>query len=72
MSKQNFRKFRKNDWSDEEFVSDRRSKKDKRQERRFERALRIKDFTEEMQETISHIGIEAYEELEQLKLEGKL
>ena len=47
MSKQNFRKFRKNDWyEDEEYVVDKRSKKDKRSERRLARALRTKDFSE--------------------------
>jgi hypothetical protein len=71
MSKQKFRKFRKNDWSDEEFVSDRKLRGDKRQERRFERALRIKDFTEEFQETIVHTGSDIYEIFDQVHREGK-
>ena len=45
MSKQKIRKFRKNDWSDEEYTEDGRSRKDKRKERRFERALRTKDIS---------------------------
>jgi hypothetical protein len=72
MSKQKIRKFRKNDWSDEEFVDNRKSKVDKREQRRFERALRTKDFTVEMQETIMHTGIDAYETLDELRREGKL
>ena len=63
MSKQKFRKFRKNDWSDEEFVTDRKSKRDKRQERRFERALRTKDFTLEMQEIASTMPPESEEQI---------
>ena len=72
MSKQKFRKFRKNDWSDEEFVSDRRSKGDKRSERRFERALRTKDFSEMMQEMSLFSSPDAAEEIDRLKREGKL
>jgi len=45
MSNQKIRKFRKNDWSDEEYQEDTRNRPDKRTERRFERALRTKDIS---------------------------
>jgi len=45
MSNQKIRKFRKNDWSDEEYPEDTRNRTDKRKERRFERALRTKDIS---------------------------
>jgi hypothetical protein len=75
MSNQKIRKFRKNDWSDEEFVVDRRSRKDKRAERRFERALRTKDFaniTEVFQETVMYVGEGVEEEIVKLRQEGKI
>jgi hypothetical protein len=75
MSNQKIRKFRKNDWSDEEFVVDRRSRKDKREERRFERALRTKDFaniTEVFQETVMYVGEGVEEEIVKLRQEGKI
>jgi hypothetical protein len=51
MSKQKFKSLRKYESYDDEYEhEDRRNKKDKRAERRFERALRIKDFSEAMQE----------------------
>jgi hypothetical protein len=72
MSKQKIRKFRKNDWSDEEFVEDRRTRKDKRAERRFERALRTKDLSEVFQDTAIFIGEGVEEELIKLRQEGKI
>jgi hypothetical protein len=58
MSKQKIRKFRKNDWSDEEYTEDYRTRKDKRKERRFERALRTKDITSIEQDFIEEFGEE--------------
>jgi hypothetical protein len=47
MSKQSLRKFKKNDFSndDEEDYVDNKNKVDKRKQRRFERAIKTKDIT---------------------------
>lgn len=49
MSKNGFKKFRKNDYSydeDEEYYESPRGKMDKRKARRIDRALRTKDISE--------------------------
>jgi len=46
MSKSSLRKFKKNDYSDEEEnYSEYRNKIDKRKQRRFERAIKTKDIS---------------------------
>ena len=46
MSKQNIRKFRKNDWSEDEVEYSTRPSGNKKKERRFERALRVMNVDE--------------------------
>ena len=47
MSKSNIKKFRKNDWSneDDEYETNPKEKVNKRKEKRVERALRTKDIS---------------------------
>ena len=68
MSNQKIRKFRKNDWSDDEYQEDTRSRKDKRKERRFERALRTKDISNLVEDPFIEQWDASYSAFEEEKL----
>jgi hypothetical protein len=68
MSNQKIRKFRKNDWSDDEYQEDTRSRKDKRKERRFERALRTKDISNLVEDPFIEHWDASYSAFEEEKL----
>ena len=62
MSKQQIKKFRKNESYDDDYeMEDRRQMKDKRKERRFERALRTKNINDLVDE-----DYEEYDEPQQV------
>ena len=63
MSKQKFKSLRKNESYDDDYeMEDRRQMKDKRKERRFERALRTKNINDLVDE-----DYEEYDEPQQVR-----
>jgi hypothetical protein len=68
MSNQKIRKFRKNDWSEDEYPEDNRNRKDKRKERRFERALRTKDISAIIDDPFAEEWDKNYSTFEEEKL----
>ena len=59
MSKQTIKKFRKNDWNDEEEYQDNRSNYlEKKNQRRVERALRTKDISALIEDDEDDTGFE--------------
>ena len=59
MSKQTIKKFRKNDWSDDEEFSDNpRNRINKHLEKRVDRALRTKDISALIEEDDDETGFE--------------
>lgn len=72
MSKSNFKKFRKNDWSyddDEEYVDTRSNYLEKKKQKRVERALRTKDISALIEDDEDETGFEKnYSTFEEDKL----
>lgn len=59
MSKQTIKKFRKNDWNDEEEYQDNRSNYlEKKKQKRVDRALRTKDITALIEDEEDESGFE--------------
>ena len=59
MSKQTIKKFRKNDWNDEEEYQDNRSNYlEKKNQKRVERALRTKDISALIEDDEDETGFE--------------
>lgn len=62
MSKQQYKKFRKNDssYEDDEYFENPRNRVNKRQERRVERALRTKDISSLIEDEDDYYSQEDY------------
>lgn len=61
MSKSNFKKFRKNDWSyddDEEYADNRSNYLEKKKQKRVDRALRTKDISALVEDEEDETGFE--------------
>ena len=60
MSKSNFKKFRKNDWSydDEEYVDNRSNYLEKKKQKKVDRALRTKDISALVEDDEEETGFE--------------
>jgi hypothetical protein len=72
MSKSNFKKFRKNDWSyddDEENADNRSNYLEKKKQKRVDRALRTRDITALLEDEEDETGFETnYSTFEEDKL----